>query len=182
MVSTKTLLLKHYYRCQGVRRFFLKSPHRAGPCTTRIWVCTTGWRLALYLCSPSPCLGVKGGCISCERSLMVKQSQKSSACWGRPCEECPAQVSRMVLRTSQKCLLCLLSRKLLCILFSYLPGNFALKMAGIFGDFFLVSASHETKHENSSKNSGKIRSKIGGKSGTKIRKNSGNFRSATFLT
>ena len=27
-------------------------------------------------------------------------------------------------------------------------------MAGIFGEFFLVSVSHETKHENSSKNSG----------------------------
>ena len=35
-------------------------------------------------------------------------------------------------------------------------------MAGIFGDFFLVSVSHETKHEKSSKNSGKIRSKIRG--------------------
>ena len=33
-------------------------------------------------------------------------------------------------------------------------------MAGIFGEFFLVSVSHETKHEKSSKNSGKIRSKI----------------------
>ena len=37
------------------------------------------------------------------------------------------------------------------------------QMPGIFGDFFLVSVSHETKHENSSKNSGKIRSKIRGK-------------------
>ena len=37
------------------------------------------------------------------------------------------------------------------------------KMAGIFGEFFLVSVSHETKHEKSSKNSGKIRSKIRGK-------------------
>ena len=36
-------------------------------------------------------------------------------------------------------------------------------MAGIFGDFFLVSISHETKHENSSKNSGKIRREIRGK-------------------
>ena len=27
-------------------------------------------------------------------------------------------------------------------------------MVGIFGEFFLVSASHETKHENSSKNFG----------------------------
>ena len=29
------------------------------PCTTRIWACTTGWRLALYLCSPSPALGLR---------------------------------------------------------------------------------------------------------------------------
>ena len=33
-------------------------------------------------------------------------------------------------------------------------------MAGIFGEFFLVSVSHETKHESSSKNLGKIRGKI----------------------
>ena len=55
-------------------------------------------------------------------------------------------------------------------------------MAGIFGGFFLVSVSHETKHEKSSKNSGKIRSKIRGKIRDKNWKNSGNFRSATFLT
>ena len=29
------------------------------PCTTRIWVCATGWRLALYLCSPIPALGLR---------------------------------------------------------------------------------------------------------------------------
>ena len=49
----------------------------------------------------------------------------------------------------------------------------------IFGELFLVSVSWETKHENSSKNSAQIRSKIR----DKIRgENSGNFRSATFLT
>ena len=33
---------------------------------TRIWACTTGWRLALYLCSPNPqTLGSVGGCASC---------------------------------------------------------------------------------------------------------------------
>ena len=52
------------------------------------------------------------------------------------------------------------------------------KWQGIFGEFFLVSVSHETKHEKSSKNSGKIRSKIRGENS----KNSGNFHSATFLT
>ena len=51
-------------------------------------------------------------------------------------------------------------------------------MAGIFGEFFLVSVSHETKHEKSSKNSGKIRGKIRDENS----KNSGNFPSATFLT
>ena len=55
-------------------------------------------------------------------------------------------------------------------------------MAGIFGDFFLVSVSHETKREKSSNNSGKVRSKIRGKIRDEISKNSGNLRSATFLT
>ena len=55
-------------------------------------------------------------------------------------------------------------------------------MAGIFGEFFLVSVSHETKRENSSKKSGKIRSKIRGKIRDENSKNSGNFRSAIFLT
>ena len=54
-------------------------------------------------------------------------------------------------------------------------------MAGIFGEFFLVSVSHETKHEKSSKNSGKIRSKIRGKIRDENSKNSGNFCSAAFL-
>ena len=55
-------------------------------------------------------------------------------------------------------------------------------MAGIFGEFFLVSVSHETKRKKSSKNSGKILSKIRGKIQDKNSKNSGNFRSATILT
>ena len=42
-------------------------------------------------------------------------------------------------------------------------------MAGIFGEFFLVSVSHETKREKSSKNSGKIRSKIRDENSRKIR-------------
>ena len=56
------------------------------------------------------------------------------------------------------------------------------KMAGIFGEFFLVSVSHETKHKKSSKNSGKIRRKIREKIRDENSKNSRNFRSATFLT
>ena len=55
-------------------------------------------------------------------------------------------------------------------------------MVGIFGEFFLVSVSHERKHEKSSKNAGKIRSKTRGKIRDENSKNSGNFRSATFLT
>ena len=55
-------------------------------------------------------------------------------------------------------------------------------MAGIFGEIFLVSVSHETKHEKSSRNSGKIRSKIRGKIRDENFKNSGDFRSAAFLT
>ena len=48
-------------------------------------------------------------------------------------------------------------------------------MAGSFGDFFLVSVSHETKHEKSSKNSGKFGAKFGAKFGTKILKIRGTF-------
>ena len=55
-------------------------------------------------------------------------------------------------------------------------------MAGIFGEFFLVSVSNEMKQENSSKNSGKIRREIRGKIRDKDSKNSENFRAATFLT
>ena len=79
-------------------------------------------------------------------------------------------------------LLCLLSRKVLWIFFCICLGILHWKMAGIFGEFFLVSVSHETKHENSSKNSRKFRSKIRGKIRDENSKNSGNFRSATFLT
>ena len=43
-------------------------------------------------------------------------------------------------------------------------------MPRIFGEFFLVSVSHETKHENSSKFSGKFGAKFGAKFGPKIRK------------
>ena len=46
-------------------------------------------------------------------------------------------------------------------------------MAGIFGEYFWVSVSHESKHEKSSKNSGKIRSKIRGKIRDENSKNSG---------
>ena len=56
------------------------------------------------------------------------------------------------------------------------------KWRGFLVNFFLVSVSHETKHEKSSKISGKIRSKIRGKIRDENSKNSGNFRSATFLT
>ena len=75
-----------------------------------------------------------------------------------------------------------LQKNFVNIFSSCLPGNFALKMAGIFGEFFLVSVSHETKHEKSSKNSGKIRSKIRGKIRDENSKNSGKVHSATFLT
>ena len=68
-------------------------------------------------------------------------------------------------------LLCPLSRKLMCISSSNLPGNFALKKCReIFGEFFLVPVSHETKHENSSKIWAKFGANLGAKSGTKIRK------------
>ena len=71
----------------------------------------------------------------------------------------------------------------ICFVFAW---EFCIEMAGNFGEFFLVSVSPKMKHEKSSENSGKIRSKIRSKIRGKIRdensKNSGNFRSATFLT
>ena len=72
-----------------------------------------------------------------------------------------------------------------CLNFSFFfricLGILHWKMAGIFGEFFLVSVSHKTKHEKSLKISGKIRREIRGKIRDKNSKNSGNFRSATFL-
>ena len=47
---------------------FLKNSTEQALCYKK-WACTTGWRLALYLCSPSPALGKKGGCVSCEKGL-----------------------------------------------------------------------------------------------------------------
>ena len=41
-----------------VQRFFCRVP-KEQPCTTGIWVCLSGWRLALYLCSPSPAFGLR---------------------------------------------------------------------------------------------------------------------------
>ena len=55
-------------------------------------------------------------------------------------------------------------------------------MAGIFGEFLLVSVSQETKHEKSSKSSRKIGSKITGKIRDENSKDSGKFCSVTFLT
>ena len=67
-------------------------------------------------------------------------------------------------------------------IFFVFPWEFCIeKWWGFLVIFFLVSVSHETKHENSSKNSGKIRSKIRGKIRDRNSKNSGNFRSPTFL-
>ena len=56
-------------------------------------------------------------------------------------------------------------------------------MAGIFGDFFLVSPFTRKRSTKTRKQiSGKSRSKIRGKIRDENSKNSGNFRSATFLT
>ena len=70
-------------------------------------------------------------------------------------------------------------QKKLWIFSSNLPGNFALKNGGDFGEFFLASVSHKMKHENSSKIRGKFGAKFGANEKSKI---SGSFRSATFLT
>ena len=71
-----------------------------------------------------------------------------------------------------------LSRKLLWIFSSNLPGNFALKNGGDFGEFFLASVPTKRGMKTSQKNSGKIRGNIRDENS----KNSGNFRSATSLT
>ena len=43
-----------------VRRCLMKIvPHRAGPVLQEFGLATTGWRLALHLCSPSPALGLR---------------------------------------------------------------------------------------------------------------------------
>ena len=42
----------------AVRALSLKNSHRAGLYYKK-WACTTGWRLALYLCSPSPALRLR---------------------------------------------------------------------------------------------------------------------------
>ena len=53
-------------------------------------------------------------------------------------------------------------------------------MAGIFGEFFVVSVSQEMKYEKSSNDRERIRSKIQGKMWDENLKISGNFRSAAF--
>ena len=79
-------------------------------------------------------------------------------------------------------LLCLISRRILWIFFSCLPGNFALKNGGDFWWIFsgLRLPRNEARKvlekfgENSEQNSGQ--------NSDENSKNSGNFRSATFLT
>ena len=52
-------------------------------------------------------------------------------------------------------------------------------MAGILGEFSVISVSEVTKHEHPQK-SGQVRSKIYAQNSDKNSKNSGRFRSATF--
>ena len=64
-------LLGHFFPCTPgpfscSTGLFCVSFPQSRSCTTGIWACTTGWRPALYLCTPAPCLGVKGGCVSCD--------------------------------------------------------------------------------------------------------------------
>ena len=37
---------------------FVYHSHRAGPVLQEFWACTTGWCPALYLCTPTPALGL----------------------------------------------------------------------------------------------------------------------------
>ena len=80
-------------------------------------------------------------------------------------------------------LLCLLSRNILGFVFPYLPGNFALKNGGDF--WWIFSGLRFTRNEARKllKRFGENSEReIRGKIRDKISKNSGNFRSATFLT
>ena len=75
---------------------------------------------------------------------------------------------------SQRTLLRLLPRKLLWIFSLNLPGNFALKNGGDFGEFFPVSVPREAR--KLLKKFGEIRrAKFGAKFGMKIRKIRENF-------
>ena len=58
------------------------------------------------------------------------------------------------------------------VIFSYLPGDLALKnaMAGIVGEFSMFSVSEETKHEKVLRHFGEIRENIWEKLREKIKK------------
>ena len=79
-------------------------------------------------------------------------------------------------------LVCLLPRNMCEFSYEYASG-LALKNGWIFGDFSVVSVSLEMQHKNSSKNSRKkIQNELRDRFREDNSENSGNIRSATFLT
>ena len=90
--------------------------------------------------------------------------------------------NRCVFRDCPCILLSLLSRNILWIFFSYLPGNFALKNGGDFWWIFSGLRFPRNEARKILEKFGKIRSKIRGEIRDENFKNSGNFRSADFLT
>ena len=93
-----------------------------------------------------------------------------------PCKTQPT-VGKPPFTDSWKGLLCLLSRKILCIFFSYLPGNFALKNGGDFRwIFFWFPFPTKWSTKTPQKFQGNSEQNSGQNPGQKF----GNFRSAIF--
>ena len=89
-----------------VRCFFWRKFPQSRPCTTRIWACTTGWRLALYLCSPSPALGLRVVAYLLEDRNLLKLRSLDSSCplVNEPtCSKCYDRKAKIAPRTSKDC-------------------------------------------------------------------------------
>ena len=85
-------------------------------------------------------------------------------------------------RLNSQASICPLSKKLLWIFYSNLPGNFALKNGGDFWWIFSGLRFPQNEARKLLEKFGKIRSKIRGKIRDESPKNSGKIRSAAFLT
>ena len=113
-----------------------------------------GWRVTTALGHPFPCGTALGNPFPCRK---VCFSQKA------PLDKPPLRLPEVTLPPLQK--------HFVNIFFVFAWEFCIEKWRVFFGEFFLVSVSHEMKHENSSNNSGKIRNKTPGQnSGQKFEK------------